>query len=471
MAMNIKIILFSLVIANSLPGLPYLELAQAQELLNDEITAIQSEEKSLSQDSEKSGLFNYENKIRLQEEANYNKQKSSLLNPNMDFSTDKKYYNRMIFDLESKLFLGKYFDLSFHDQATWKWQEKEKFDKSETKNYLQELFLTARIFDTLIIDAGRENIISGVAYGWNPTDYMLGASISANPDPRALREQRLGAYLVKASMFFDFGQITALYSPKIANINTNTSERQLYKISGRPFDNLTLELLFFNGVASQNYGKKRNSLGSNIEFMLTDDLILHFEGSATKGSDVHNIEVTKFPGYYRYDFIERKDKIYAKTVLGINYSLPDLHNVILEFFYNGEGYSRKEWDNYYSMLEYSVQRYNSNAYKVPSGSGFNPYYLYLNIANSMTQISRMSRYYLFIMLSKQNIFINNLEYRLFSSINLYDKSSLLNLNAEYSFLNYFKTGVIYSYYFGKEKSEFGLSHELYSIMGYISAYF
>jgi hypothetical protein len=468
MAMKLKILLIIFAIKLSLPGFNGFKSAHALEQADEEIINASEAE---NPETAKNGPFNYEYKIRIQEEANYNKSKSSLLNPNRDFSSDKNYYNRMIFDLDSKLFLGKYFDLIFHNQATWKWQEKEKINNTETKNYLQELFLSARIYDTLIIDAGRENIISGVAYGWNPTDYMLSASISANPDPRALREQRLGAYLVKASLFLDFGQITALYSPKIDNVDTNTSSRQLYKISAKPFDTLTTEVLFFHGSSSRFTSEKRNSVGSNIEFTLTDDLILHFEGSATKGSDMHTVESSKLYGTGYYDYVQRKDKIYTKAILGMNYTLPDLHNVILEFYYNGEGYSRKEWDYYFSMLEKSKERYDSSVYETPPGSGFNPYYLYLNIANSTTQISRMSRYYLFLMLSKQNIFIDNLEYRFFSSLNLYDRSSLLNLNAEYSFVNNFKTGIIYSYYLGEDKSEFGLSPDLYSIMGYISAYF
>ncbi len=102
-------------------------------------------------DNKENGFLNYEYKIQLKDEVSYDKRKTSLINPNYDFSSDKNYYNRTVFDLSTKLFLGKYFDINFHDQAAWKWQEKEKIDETETKNYMQELFLTARIYDTLIM--------------------------------------------------------------------------------------------------------------------------------------------------------------------------------------------------------------------------------------------------------------------------------------------------------------------------------
>ncbi len=405
-------------------------------------------------------FINYDYRIKLQNESAYSgRNNKSLLNPDNNFASEKNYYNRAVSDLDAKLFLGKYFDLSLRDQVAWLWQEKEKFDETGTKNYLQELFLTARIYDTLIIDAGRENVISGVAYGWNPTDYMIYASISANPDPRSIRDQRLGAYLVKTSLFFKSGQVSALYAPKIEDVDTNKEVRQLYKITAQPFDNTMLELLYFR--------QNRNSFGSNLEITVSDDLIIHFEGSAAKGSDVVIIGKNEIDGYGNsYEFINRGDSLYVKSVAGINYTFPDLHSMIVEFYYNGEGYSKQEWSDLFSMLEDSGARYDSNIYEV--SPGINPYNIYLSAANKMANLSRMSRYYLFVRLSKQNIFTENLNYALFSFINLYDKSIFLNFNPEYSFLNNFRTGIIASYYAGKKKSEFGMSPDKYTVLWYLS---
>jgi hypothetical protein len=456
MAIRTKIILMLIIIVSYIGYSSTFQFLYAREKESEKIdeieetTDINKAEKSKNKNK---GFLNYEHKIQLKDEVSYDNRKTSLINPNYDFSSDINYCNRTIFDLETKLFFGKYFDMNFHDQAAWKWQKKEKIDETETKNFLQELFLTARIYDTLIIDVGRENIISGVAYGWNPTDFMISASISSSPDVRTIREQRLGAYLVKSSLFFDFGQVSALYAPKLDDIDTNKEARQLYKISTRPFDKLNLEFLYFK--------EKRDSAGSNMEFTLTDNLILQFEGSATKGSSIRTVESGQYSGDIYYSFDERDNKIYYKAVSGLNYTFSDMHNMIIEFYYNGEGYSKKEWEKYFSMLEYSNTHYVSHGV---------PYSNYISAASLMFQPTRMSRYYLFLRLSKQNIFLDNLDYAFFSYVNLYDGSAFLNLCPEYSFLDHLKTGIIYSYYIGKRKSEFGLSQNLYTALWYLSVY-
>jgi hypothetical protein len=128
---------------------------------------------------------------------------------------------------------------------------------------------------------------------------------------------------------------------------------------------------------------------------------------------------------------------------------------------NGEGYSKKEWKDHYSMLEYSGTRYVT----LP------PYSIYLSAANAMFQPNRISRYYLFLRLSKQNILIDNPDYAFFSNYNLYDKSASLNLCPEYSFLDHLKTGIFYSFYSGKKNSGFCLSLNLYTMLLYLIAYF
>ncbi len=277
---------------------------------------------------------------------------------------------------------------------------------------------------------------------------MINASISASPDVRTLREQRLGAYLIKSSLFFDFGQVSALYAPKLYDIDTNKESRQLYKISARPFDKLNLEFLYFK--------EKRLNAGSNMELTLTDNLILHFEGSAAKGSSIRTVESWQYSGDNYYSFAERDNKIYYKAVSGLNYTFSDMHNMIIEFYYNGEGYSKMEWEKYFSMLEYSNTHYISPGV---------PYSNYISAASLMYQPTRMSRYYLFLRLSKQNIFLDNLDYAFFSYVNLYDGSAFLNLCPEYSFLDHLKTGIIYSYYIGKKKSEFGpIAKSFYSAL-------
>ena len=66
------------------------------------------------------------------------------------------------------------------------------------------------------------NLRSGVAYGYNPSDYFRRDAIRSivSIDPASLRENRLGAVMVRGDLLWTAGSLRLLDAPAIAQAPT-----------------------------------------------------------------------------------------------------------------------------------------------------------------------------------------------------------------------------------------------------------
>src|SRR5262249_20134803 len=123
------------------------------------------------------------------------------------------------------------------------------------------------------LDAGRINLKSGVALGFNPTDFFKTRAVvePLSADPTALREDRLGTLMVRAQHIWEGGATTfafapALYrpSPVFSNTNlrslapsfdrTNAHDRLLVKGTAALFGDFSPELLVYREGSRTTFG-------------------------------------------------------------------------------------------------------------------------------------------------------------------------------------------------------------------------
>ena len=90
-------------------------------------------------------------------------------------------------------------------------------DTAET-NTLKQAYLSWQPASALLFDAGRINARQGVAYGYNPTDFLRADAVRAidSLDPSSLRDNRLGTVMVRGEDLWASGAVTALYAPRLA---------------------------------------------------------------------------------------------------------------------------------------------------------------------------------------------------------------------------------------------------------------
>ena len=84
-------------------------------------------------------------------------------------------------------------------------------------NELREVFISWQSAAGTWIDLGRINLKSGVAVGYNPTDFFRSRAVvePLTADPAVLREDRLGTLMLLAQHVWTGGLVTAAYAPKV----------------------------------------------------------------------------------------------------------------------------------------------------------------------------------------------------------------------------------------------------------------
>ncbi|MFX5922309.1 hypothetical protein ABTE55_19205, partial [Acinetobacter baumannii] len=77
-------------------------------------------------------------------------------------------------------------------------------------NDLREAYVSWRGTGETFADAGRINLKSGVALGFNPTDYFRtnAVDIYVSNDPTVLRDNRLGTLMARAQVVREIGAVT-----------------------------------------------------------------------------------------------------------------------------------------------------------------------------------------------------------------------------------------------------------------------
>lgn len=82
---------------------------------------------------------------------------------------------------------------------------------------LEELYLSAAPAPGLVLDLGRVNLRSGVALGYNPSDFFRAGALRSYiaTDPASLRENRQGSVMLRLQRFWDGGSLALAWSPRL----------------------------------------------------------------------------------------------------------------------------------------------------------------------------------------------------------------------------------------------------------------
>jgi hypothetical protein len=86
------------------------------------------------------------------------------------------------------------------------------------QNDLREAYVTWKPRPSTFLEAGRVNVRSGVALGFNPTDYFKTRTLlgQASLDPSVIRENRLGTLMVRAQTLWEGGSASLAFAPRVS---------------------------------------------------------------------------------------------------------------------------------------------------------------------------------------------------------------------------------------------------------------
>ncbi|WP_440964813.1 hypothetical protein ACL58G_01635 [Massilia sp. GER05] len=223
-----------------------------------------------------------------------------------------------------------------------------------TVNTLKEAYGSVSYSSERIIDFGRINVRSGVAFGYNPTDFFRAGSIRtiSSIDPESLRSNRLGSVMLRGQTLSEAGSLTMLYSPKLAGTPstapfdidlgaTNAVDRWQVALSPRLGTTSSSTLLIF--------GEKGQSptVGVNQTWAVGGSTVAYIEAASRKSIALLDRALAR----------PAQKALYTQLAAGLRITTAQKQSITLEYEYSGASLSRAQWDVLRSRGQADYARY------------------------------------------------------------------------------------------------------------------
>ncbi len=229
-------------------------------------------------------------------------------------------------------------------------------------NTIKDSYLSWQPQTELLLDVGRINVRQGVAFGYNPTDFLRFGALRTidSLDPNSLRDNRQGAVMVRGETLWNSGALTALYAPRLddhpstAPFNpdfgaTNAAGRWLLSVGQRLAPGWNPQFLLFgtDGGSPQ--------LGTNLTTVLGTSTVLYMEASGGHGASLWtqalNAPIQTSPPATPQSLYEvlspDSPRVHAsfqtRAATGITYSTAYKLSLTFEYEYDGAALSRADW--------------------------------------------------------------------------------------------------------------------------------
>jgi hypothetical protein len=387
---------------------------------------------------------------------------------------------RALLDARAEWHIGEVLRLTYSGRLNLRLEEGLGFPNHENLTHdLREAFLSWEPLERLYLDAGRINLKSGVALGFNPTDFFRTRAVvePLSVDPVVLRDDRLGTLMLRAQRVWTRGSLTAAYAPAVASDSaiynalslrsldpmfdrTNAHERWLLKGTLDVSEGFSPELLAYTSQGRVRWG-------ANFAESIGKSTVAYLEWSGGRQGTV-SADALDFgratgslpaaaarvlPGLGNVAF---RNEVAA----GVSYTT-DLPKITfnLELHYDQAGFSGAQWDQWFR-----------------TGSGVSPLSpiagsLWYVRAYAADQQQLISRRFAFLRMDWVDAFVPKLEVSGFVDTDLADGSSRLQLGADYYLSDRWTIGGLALVNAGRRHSDFGSLPQAGSVQLKVARYF
>jgi hypothetical protein len=275
---------------------------------------------------------------------------------------------RLLFDVRDEWRLGSELTLTYSGRLNLRAEDHLNFPSHENvTNDLREVYASWEPLEQTFVDAGRINLKSGVALGFNPTDFFKTRAVvePVSVDPVVLREDRLGTLMLRSQRVWSAGSLTIAYAPAVASASpiysdldlhsfdpmfdrTNAQDRVLLKGSFDVGDRFSPEWLAYH-----EDGKTR--WGLNLTASVSQAVIAYAEWSGgPKPSLIEDaLRFGRATGTLPPDARavlpeDARERFRNELAAGASYTTvaPKI-TFNLEFNYNQAGLSGTDWNNWF----------------------------------------------------------------------------------------------------------------------------
>ena len=216
-----------------------------------------------------------------------------------------------------------------------------RFQQRKEVNTLKEAYLSWQPRHDVLLDFGRVNQYSGVANGYNPTDFLRDGALRSpvSLDPASIKKNRQGSVMLRGQALWDGASLTALYSPALSKAPnasafnpdwgaTNARDRALLIFSKRLSEDLNPQWLLYKdqGAAPQ--------FGMNLTKLVNDATVAYVEWSGGRSQSLLAQALGQKGG----------EAFRNRVATGVTYTTSNKLSLNLEYQYNGIGLDKTQWD-------------------------------------------------------------------------------------------------------------------------------
>ncbi len=329
-------------------------------------------------------------------------------------------------------------------------------------NDLREAYVSWQPFARSYLDLGRINLKSGVALGYNPTDFFKTRAVvePLSADPTVLREDRLGTLMLRGQQVFERASLTAAFAPRVyspsaiyTELNlpsldpsldrTNAANRVLIKGTANLSANVSPELLYYREDGQSRFG-------ANLTQNVGQRSIIYLEWSG--GTQPNLIEQALL--YARESGTlpaaaplvlqpDPRRSFQNELALGASYTGTAELTLNLEYHFNQAAFTATDWRRWFAIGQGAA---------AGSPAAAELWYIRDYAADQQQPINRHS---LFLRADWTDAMVPKLELSGFIDTDLHDGSSLLQLGASYYLSDHWTVGGLLIGYAGGRRSDFG----------------
>ncbi|HTW36621.1 MAG TPA: hypothetical protein VMD53_18530 [Rhizomicrobium sp.] len=351
------------------------------------------------------------------------------------------------------------------------------FPSHETVRHdFREGYVAWKVDGETFLDVGRINLKSGVALGFNPTDFFKTRAVvePLSADPSVLREDRLGTLMLYGQHLWENASLTLAAAPKVTTPSpvylntdlpsfnpmfdrTNAETRFLAKGSANLFDDFAPEAILFSDNGHWSYG-------TNLTRGIGQQVVAYLEWAGGDGIDLADqaLQFGKDTGTIPLaapsPLPSDPDHYFRNNAaIGFSYTTQSKITFNLEYHYHQAGFSDADWTHWFG-----------------AGARNNPaidaelWYIRGYAAEQEVPTARQEA---FLRADWVDAFVEDLEITAFINTDLRDCSSFTQVTADYYLSREWTIGALAAVSFGDKRTDYGSLPTGGSFLVRVSRYF
>jgi len=392
-------------------------------------------------------------------------------------SSSPSWEERLFLDARAQWRMSNALTLHYGGRLNLRAEDDLPFPSHENiRHDLREAYLEWDAGGGIFLEAGRINVKSGVALGFNPTDYFKTRAVvePLSADPSVLREDRLGTLMVLAQGVWNGFSLSVALAPKIARDSaiyanddlpsfdpmfdrTNARTRFLAKASLRLADDLAPEFLFYSEGGESQFGFDLTrafgkSVVGYIEWgggerrSLATDALANGIATGTLPPAASTILPQDGRRHFENDL-----------AIGASYATEPEISFNLEFHFHQAGFTAADWRNWFATGAAGDDAARSALWYV---RGY-----------ASDQQEPVARSEIFLRADWEDAFVHDLSLNGFVLADARDGSGLAQLNADYLLSRTWQIGGLIDLPFGGRRTDYGSIPEAANALIRVSHYF